>query len=252
MLNISQPKQIDSMIEEGDKNIMKIKITFLFAVVVALFGVSAASASAHLFLAKEYPVLVKALAENLQGFEISGAVSVCHKGLFMTGEAGGKNPEKASETLLIHPIYEECEVSIAAKFPAKVVTTGCNYVFHALAPAVKDGTVDVECEAGKEIKVEVEGLTGCVISVPGGQNGLSAVEYKNQPAGKVLVNAEISKIKWKATSGCGLAKLEGESGEYREGEVVGGVAKLAAKGKPAEALSEGLTALGEADAIDVS
>jgi hypothetical protein len=241
------------MIEEGDKNIMKIKITFLVAVAVALFGFSAASASAaHLFLAAKYPVLVKATSLNLQGFKAGAAVSVCEKGLFMTGEEGSKDPTGPLETLLIHPIYHECEVSIAAKFKAKVLTTGCNYVFHALAPSEKHATVDVECEAGKSIKVEVEGLSGCIISI-GSQLGLKAIEYKNEPAGKVAVNAEVSNIKWEATEACGLGGLSGTEGEYREGEIVAGVAKLASAGHPAKADSEGIFgSLKEADAIDVA
>ena len=219
---------------------MRLKITFLFAVVAVLLGVSAASASAqHLFLAASYPVLVKAVSQNIQGFQAAGAVSVCQKGLFMTGVEGGKDPGGPSETLLIHPIYEECEISIAAKFKANVVTTGCNYVFHALAPLTKDGTVDIECATGKLIKVEVPELTGCTISVPA-QQGLKAVEYVNEAGGKVKVAAEISSIHWLASSGCGIGLL-GTSGEYRQGEVVAGVAKLSAAGKPALALAEGIS-----------
>jgi hypothetical protein len=217
---------------------MKIKMTFLAVVAVALFGVSAASASAHLFLAASYPVLVKAVSQNIQGFEAAGAVSICQKGLFMTGIEDGTDPTGGSETLLIHPIYEECEISIAKKFKANVVTTGCNYVFHALAPLTKDGAVDIECLTGKSINIEVPELTGCTISV-GGQSGLKAVEYVNESGGKVKVAAEIGSIHWVATSGCGIGLL-GTGGQYRQGEVVAGVAKLSPAGKPALALSEGI------------
>jgi hypothetical protein len=219
-------------------NIMRLKITFLVAVVVALFGVSAASASASTFLAAEYPVLVKGVSLNIQGFQAAGAVSVCQKGLFMTGIEDGTDPAAPSETLLIHPAYEECEISIAAKFKANVITTGCNYVFHALAPSTKHAAVDIECLTGKAIKIEVPELTGCTISVPA-QSGLKAIEYVNEPGGKVKVAAEAGSIHWEATSGCGIG-LSGTSGEYRQGEIVAGVAKLSPAGKPALADAEGI------------
>ena len=215
MSELVNPKQIDSMIEEGDKNIMKIKIPFLFVVVAALFGISAASASASTFLAAKYPVLVKGEG-GTQTFEAGGATSVCNKLLAMTGEEGGTDPAGPSATLLIHPKYEECNVTIGpAKVPAKVLTTGCNYVFHAALSLTKAGTVDVECETGKEIKIEPEGtLAGCVISV-GSQNGLSSVDYMNSEpaAGEVTVRATVGSISWKATSICGIA-LSGNAATY--------------------------------------
>jgi len=229
---------------------MKLKITFLVAVVVALFGVSAASASAHLFLAHEYPVLVKGLSLNLQGFEIPGAVSVCKHAHFMTGEEGGKDPTGPSELLLIHPVYLECSVSIGAvkHVPAAVLTKGCNYVFHALASSANDGTVDIECEAGKLIEIEVTSIAGCVISV-GSQSGLKTIEYVNL-TGKVDVNAKVGSILWKAASACGLAGTEGTNAKYEEGELTAVTEINKLTGKPARALSEGFKG-GLSDAIMV-
>lgn len=194
---------------------MRIKIPFLVVVLVALFGVSAASASASTFLAAKYPVLVKGEG-GTQTFEAGGAISVCNKILAMTGEEGSKDPTGPSETLLIHPKYDECNVTISpVKVPAKVLTTGCNYTFHAALSLTKAGTVDVECETGKEIKIELEGtLAGCVISV-GSQNGLSSVDYMNSEptAGEVTVRANVTNITWKATSICGIA-LSGNAATY--------------------------------------
>jgi len=199
------------MIEEGDMNIMRLKITFLVAVVAALFGVSAASASASTFLAASYPVLVEGVG-GTQTFEAGGAKSVCSKVLAMSGSITGP-----TSTLLVHPVYEEdCLVTISAvKVPAKVLTTGCNYVFHAALSLTKEGSVDVECETGQEIKIELEGsLLGCVISV-GSQNGLKSVDYmNNEPAlGEVTVNAAAKNIAWKATNICGIA-LSGTEATY--------------------------------------
>jgi hypothetical protein len=232
---------------------MKIKITFLVVVAVALFGVSAAVASASTFLAASYPVLVKGAATNIQGFEITGAVSVCEHATFMTGEEGGKDPTGPAETLLIHPKYTGCHVSIGGLplTAATVTTTGCNYVFHAALSGTTNGTVDIECEAGKSIEIAPQ-VVGCVISVNGtGNTGLKAIEYVNEAGGKVKVNANVTNITWKATSACGLAGkvTEGKEAKYKEGKIsAGDVAELGTG--PATALSEGFK--GEAlDAIMV-
>jgi hypothetical protein len=221
---------------------MKIKIPFLVVVAVALFGISAASASASTFLAEKYPVLVKALSTNVQGFEITGAVSVCEDAHFMTGEAGGQNPSGPSEMLLIHPTYLHCHVSIAGAtlVPAAVLTTGCNFVFHAALSETKNGTVDIECETGKSIQIELTTLGGsaCTISVNGtGNVGLKEVLYLNEAGGKVKVNANVSKVTWSAASTCGLTKTSGTEAIYREGKVTSDKAEMGTG--PASAIAEG-------------
>lgn len=211
---------------------MRLKITFLVAIVVALFGVSAASASAQsLFLAASYPVLVSGEG-GTQTFEAGGAKSVCNKVLAMSGLIAGP-----TSALLIHPVYEgECNVTISAvKVPAKVLTTGCNYVFHAALSLTKEGSVDVECETGKEIQIELEGtLAGCVISV-GAQNALKTVDYMtSEPAaGEVTVKAAVTGITWKATSICGIA-LSGNAATYT-----------------GSAAAKGTNELGESDALTI-
>jgi hypothetical protein len=224
---------------------MKIKIPFLLAALVALFGISAASASAATFLAEKYPVLVKALSLNIQGFEIKGAVSVCEDGHFMTGEEGAIDPTGPSATLLIHPTYLHCHVSIGGLplTEAKVLTKGCNFVFHAVLSLAAGGTVDVECEAGKLIEIE-PGVPGCIISVgPTSNQGLKEVEYMNEEhvAGQVTVRANVTNITWKATSACGLAGgvTGGSEAKYKEGKISAtDVAELGTG--PAIAVSEGL------------
>jgi hypothetical protein len=242
------------MIEEGDMNIMRLKITFLVAVVVALFGVSAASASASTFLAEKYPVLVKGSSLNIQGFEILGAVSVCEHATFMTGEDDAKDPTGPSETLLIHPKYTGCHVSIAGAVltAATVTTTGCNFIFHAALPLPESGTVDIECLAGKLIEI-APAVAGCVISVGSiGNTGLKEILYMNDEpvAGNVTVRANVTNITWKATSACGLAKAEGNEAKYKEGEITSlDVAKLGTG--PAKADAEGFhEGLGDALKID--
>jgi hypothetical protein len=225
-----------------------VRVTAAIALGVALIAATASAAGAYQFKAASYPVIDRANSATLHGFEITGAVSVCRKATFKTGEEGAPNPTAAVETLVVHPIYSECEVSIAGTFKAKVITTGCNYDFHAAQPSTKGGSVDIACASGKQIEVVVEGLSGCVISV-GTQTGIKAVEYVNE-SGKVKVNAEATGIKYKASSACGIA-LEGSNAKYRAGEFVGGVAKLAPEGHPASALSAGFNELEEVDPVEV-
>jgi len=220
----------------------KFKIPLLLAVLaVGVMGVSAASAwASNEFLAAKYPVLVKGVSANDQGFAIAGATTVCKKAEFHTGLEDGVNPTGPSLTLLIHPTYTKCEVELGGTHKATVSTTGCNYVFMA-APELVSTTLEIECLAGKEIEVTVEGITGCVIKVP--PQTVSGIEYMNL-AGNIEVRAEVNDITWAATAGCGLAKSSGVEGEYREGEFNGaGEPVMAAAGHPAIGLAEGFEPL---------
>lgn len=221
----------------------KFKIPLLLAALaVGVMSVSAASASAAQFLLTSglmENVNVKASStfgspsvEHLQGFEISGAVSVCKKGKFKT-ETSVLAP---ASLLLVHPTYSECEAELAGKHEALVSTTGCNYVFHAVAPGTK-GTVDIECESGDSIVVTVHGLTGCEIKV-GPQTGLLTVEYANVTGGLVEVKANVEKIVYTATSQC-TGVTSGSTGKYREGLLPPALGSL-----PARVLAEAQSTTG--------
>jgi len=258
----------------------KFRIPLLLAMLaVGAFGVSAASASAHVFLAfkcsestgsgTKYSseancylgvagsgvwerlylndtVEVLGTQTNDQGFEIIGAVSVCPNAMFTTNGAVATGLSSGTETLLIHPEYTNCKVTLAgATHNATVETTGCNYVFHAAAELSTTGTVDVECESGKEIKVKVSGLN-CEIKV-GPQTGLKTVEYMNTNTGKVEVKAEVSGITYTVKT-CPAGVVGGNGGLYREGIINGaGEAELATAGHPATALAEGKNGVSIAD-----
>jgi hypothetical protein len=210
---------------------------------------TAAASTGWQFKAATYPVKSTSSATNPQGFEIAGATSVCKNATFKSGEEGAPNPAGAQDTLEVHPVYTNCEITIGGVFKAVVNTTGCNYLFHAAEPRSKNGTTDVVCQAGKKIEVTVSELPGCVIEV-GPQIGLKTVEYVDEQP-KVKVNAEVNNIEYKATSACGLLIKEGKNGVYREGEFTP-TPKLAAPGKPAAAASEGTNELNEPDLVSVS
>jgi hypothetical protein len=220
------------------------------ALVAALaISATAAASTGWQFKAATYPVTSTSNGTNPHGFEIAGATSVCKKAEFKSGEEGAPNPAGPQETLEVHPKYSECEITIGSVFKAEVNTTGCNYVFHVAEPRSKNGTADIKCLEGRKIEVTVNGLPGCTIEV-GPQTGLKSIEYVDEQP-KTKVNAEVNNITYKATSACGLLIKEGNNGVYREGEFTP-VPKLAAPGKPASALSEGLTSLSEPDLVSVS
>jgi len=224
------------------------RIRLIGLALVAMFALSvtaASAASAHGFKAEKYPYTVKARATDPQGFQISGSVSVCQKATLEGKETTG------SETLEVHPKYEQCEVELAGTFKAKVNTEGCNYLFHAATPGTPEGSVDLVCQTGKEIEVEVEGIEGgCSIKIPG-QTGLKTVEYVNEGAGssaKTKTNADVTGITWSATGACGLKESAGANGEYREGKLSAlGIPELGSG--PASTLSEAFNELEEPDGI---
>ena len=231
----------------------KIAAVAVACAVIMAMSSAAAQAGGGPFKAATYPVAEKAEAINVHGLEIPGAVTICHKGTFDTGEEGAPNPTQPQESLEVHPIYSECKVEAGGTFKANVVTTGCNYVFHSAAPGTQNGSMDIVCQAGRQIKVIVEGIAGCVITV-GSQTGLKSIEYVNQagPPEAVKVNAELSAINWKVTPQCGLVIEEAGTGIYREGEEFGGgAARLAPAGHPASAVLKGLNQRSEPDAVEV-
>jgi len=214
---------------------MRFRIPLLLAALaVGALSASATSASAANFLLTSglmESVEVKAKTTNGQGFQIAGAVSVCMKGKFATV---GSILAPAS-TVLVHPTYSECTVELSGEHEATVLTTGCNYVFHAAA-VLTASTVDVECETGKEIVVHVA-TVNCEIKI-GAQTGLKTIEYMNLENGTVEVRANVKGIAY--TTNCpGLSN--GTNGEYRAGKLPPPELETG----PAIAIAEGVNSLSE-------
>src|SRR5438093_634868 len=214
------------------------------------------------FHAATYPAAWKGTNTNFHGFSGGGVVIVCKKATFNTTEAKGGNPKANSATLTVHPTYTECRLHEAAgSFTTEAKTTGCDYKLHAVPPGKPEGSLDIECEAGKRIEYLPLGLTGCVVTVfP--QTGLESLEYKNEPkAGtstqEVTTEIELGKIKSKATSGCGLGIGEAEfKGEYRQGKIatIGGIEEpeIEPAGHPATVVFQGFAEATKAqEAIEV-
>jgi hypothetical protein len=178
-------------------------------------------------------------------------VSICKKATFNAGEEGAENPKGSSETITVHPTYSECFISIPAGNSAATVSTpGCNYVLKAKTPSTPGGEIKVVCAAGKEIEVTDNTVPACKTTV--GSQILKGAEYINEgaPPKRLRVGSDVEGIKW-STAGCGVAS-SGADGQYREGELVLGVAKLAPAGRPAFVLAEGQTEAAAPDGVEVS
>jgi hypothetical protein len=224
----------------------------VFIVAAAIAAVAAAPASSYFygFKAAKYPAETKSKATNFHGFAITGAVSLCEEASFNTGPTESQGPntpaanaKKPQFTLEVHPIYKKCFLSLAAlanNNPAEVKTEGCNYVTHAVKPGLKTGEVDIKCEPGKEIEIKSLNIGECVIKTA--PQTVKGISFTNVAGGRVLIESEVSNIKYTASSACGLGTLSGENGEYRKGELLAGnVAVLAASPAPAIVEAEALS-----------
>jgi hypothetical protein len=240
-----------------------IRILACVVAVLAVSAVTAASAAAAPeFDAASYPVEQKAAGTNNQGFNGGGVVIVCTEFTANTNEdAKTPNPTKNSPTLKVHPIYKNCRGTVAAgSFPVTVETAGCDYKVHAAIPGKLEGSVDIECETGKEIVNTFVGLTGCTVNVKP-QNGLKSIIFTNAPktgteTAEVTTGSEVAKIKSKAASGCGLAIGTAEfEAEYRQGKIttIAGVetAEIEPTGHPANSVSQAFTAAKVQEAAEV-
>jgi hypothetical protein len=126
-----------------------------FIMVCAVSAVAAASAlAAPEFKAASYPVEWKGTATNIHAFSGGGVVIACREATFNTNEelgndpvAEAKNPTANSPALVTHPIYKNCQGSLAAgTFEVEVKSKFCNFRMHAVKPGEQTGIWDVVCE----------------------------------------------------------------------------------------------------------
>jgi hypothetical protein len=133
--------------------------------------------------------------------------------------------KEASSTSTVHPEYGKgggkCTAFLGLS--ATITTDGCNYLFHignTITPGGNwDGTVDIECEAGKSISI-VAGT--CEVKVDA-QNGLSTVEGINMAGSPsdVTVKANVKNIHYTVTKDGFLCPLEGVGKEFVLGDYTG-------------------------------
>jgi hypothetical protein len=117
-----------------------------------------------------------------------------------------------------HPTYSECITFGAA---STVTTTGCNYILTGETDAFtntegkaegEDATVDLECEAGKNITIAAP---GCTLTF-GAQEKLLGVKYTNVAGtpDDVTIDVTVDKIKY---TGAGVLCPAAVKGEHADG-----------------------------------
>jgi hypothetical protein len=154
---------------------------------------AASAAAAPEFDAAKYPVKVEGTSTNNQAWGSGAGTSLCKKAAFSTEEEGIGNPAKNSPTLEVHPHYSECVFSRSVSGgPAEVVTTGCNYVFHAVKPAELKGTTDIKCASATVTVAQVTEQSKIIKGFPTGN--LKA--YEIVTGTKIPTSPEAAKKTW--------------------------------------------------------
>lgn len=133
------------------RNLRKLGLVLMAVMALGAVVASAAQAESQ-FTATEYPATITGHQEGEVNRLVVGGITVeCEVATFHGTLAG------ASSSLTVTPDYTGCETSLGTE--ATIDTAGCDYLFHAGA-AVEgsnhdsyEGSVDVSCETGKEIRV---------------------------------------------------------------------------------------------------
>jgi hypothetical protein len=162
-------------------------------------GLAASSASAANFTADEYPAV----------FE--GGQVTTHK--FTLGKEGGKiecadatfkaEIANAVHELTVFPEWGGCFDHIGEKVEPVTFTVGCYLIF--VATLATEGTMDVKCEAGKAIVIDVG--TICAITITG-QGPLNGLKYKNLGGTSgIEVTTEVNLVGKPSNFLCGEGKI---------------------------------------------
>ena len=159
----------------------QIRLTSLAFTVAFAMGATLATSAWAIpaeFKAETYPVAVTAFSTNGHAFSVSSGqlISLCKHATFATGVAGVPNVPGQAETLMLHPTYTECDVSVAGlgNSEATVATEGCNYILKSKNPDTSGATMEVKCATGKEITVTDNAVPTCKMKM--GTQNLTGIE----------------------------------------------------------------------------
>lgn len=121
------------------------------------------------------PTAVRGTDEETPLFETPAGELTC-----ITGQLAGTMNAKSTQKLRLHPTYSECKFGYGSEGgPAVVRTEGCDYLFRTVGEA-EPGQLDIDCEVGNAIEVEVPGL--CTLRI-GSQESLSGLDFANKGVG---------------------------------------------------------------------
>jgi hypothetical protein len=169
--------------------IRSLKVMGLTLVVaLAVTAAAATAASAAEFKSEASSTFIHGVQEGENVFTVNSRTVKCEEAVFTGSQTG-----TTATTLLIHPSYNKCT---AFGLPSTVTTTGCNYRFNQpTGTGPFSGSVNIVCETGKKIEINV-GSGTCLVTVAE-QGPLSSVTYTNAGSGStssVKVTAGVSSI----------------------------------------------------------
>ena len=141
-------------------------------------------------------------------------------GTVSCAEAGykGTMAQTTTTTLTIAPEFASCEAFGFAN--SEVLFNGCAYVLHRGESAESlEGSLDIECPAGKAIEVlaHVRGLLKCRVTI-GAQSGLATITETNKGTGSsrdIALDVALSGLSYAQEAGEGLGKCS--SGSFENG-----------------------------------
>jgi len=184
-------------------------LTFAIMTLTAVAAQPAPAAASGLLTAEVYPATVTGTQLNIQRSEFTswGSPTQCEVSKF-----SGELTSPGSSTLTVHPTYENC-IGFGFGIAITIDTEGCNYVIHigeTVTPGGNyTGSTDVECSAGKVIKLTA-GFIGnkCEVQI-GTQTGLNTIELVNKVGSPkdVEIKTNIAGITYKVTKDEGACPL---------------------------------------------
>lgn len=185
--------------------------------VLAMSAVAASTAPADAFTGEATPVTLTGSQEGSDVLTTTSGNTTCKEVRYTGTSASGVT------TATVTPSYPEKtaigEQNCSGGLPSLVHTNGCVYLFHL--GAATEGTVDINCPAGKEITITAgyNVTTKCTIHIPP-QTGLIKVNYSNTGSGntrEIIVTTAITNLKYTHTKGSGLGACtpgSGTTGSY--------------------------------------
>jgi hypothetical protein len=188
---------------------------------VAVFAFASVAASSALaatdhFTTEHTPTIITGAqvgtaADNLFSIKSFNEPINCAGATFGGTVTGTSNTE-----VTVHPTYNNCTTANLGTMT--VDTTGCNYILKSVTDAFTNtsgavegekGTVSLECEAGKSIKLTLS--LGCTITMTAAANqNLLGVKYTNEGSGStkdVKIDVTIDHIAYTSNFTCQLAGM---------------------------------------------
>lgn len=177
----------------------------MLAAMFAMSAVAATAASADEFTSEVAPVTLTGTSESgfTDEFTTTAGVVKCPKATYK-----GTQATVSTTTATVTPDYED-QPCTGFGFPATIDVNECQYVFHINGGTSTEGTVDVECPAGKEITITATsaGTEKCTVHVPTQTSIPGTVKFSGIGSGttrEITVDVNLTGVKYTHTKGTGI------------------------------------------------